>query len=147
MPRKFETLGEVNESGKVIIHRKHDLQMWLKGHSEKDIRLTFQVYSGARTSPQNRYYWGTIVQMIKIAINDLGNTYTSLEIHDFLKSEFNYSEVETPDGCYLKVPESTTKLDTIGFNEYKERIQHFASEVLGLYIPDPNEAEIFNKDK
>lgn len=142
MGRSLQLIGNISEYGVICFPAMFTLNQWKMDHKGKNIRVTFEEYSGQRTAPQNRYYWGVIVETIKSAINDLGNSYTADEIHDFLKKEFNYSEVETIDGHFLKVPESTTNLDTIAFNEYKERIQQFAAEVLNIYIPDPNESEI-----
>ena len=136
--RKLEVYGNIDDHGKVHVQSDLLLKAWLKERSEKKIRLTFEEFSGKRTNPQNAYYWEIMVPMIKIAINDLGNNFSTEENHDFLKREFNYQEVETPSGAYLNVPQSTTKLDTIGFSDFKEKVQHFASEVLNVYIPDPD---------
>lgn len=139
MARKIEVYGDINDEAKVNLKADIVLKQWIYDRKGKTIRVIFEEHKRHRSSPQNAYYWGVIVPMIRDAINDLGNSFTSDEVHDFLKREYNYHEVETHDGMYLKVPQSTTKLDTIGFNEYKDKIQQFASEILGIYIPDPNE--------
>lgn len=138
MQRKLEVYGNVDELAKVHVQSDLLLKGWLKEKRGKKIRLTFEEYSGKRSDPQNQYYWRVMVPMVRIAINDLGNNFSETEIHDFLKREFNGKEIETPSGAFLNMPQSTTKLDTISFNEFKERVQQFGAEVLNIYIPDPD---------
>lgn len=93
-----------------------------------------------RSNPQNRYYWGLVIPMIKTGIKDMGTDLTSEETHEFLKAKFNSSELinEETGQCEM-IPRSTTILTKLAFSEYVENIQQFASEFLNIVIPDPGE--------
>lgn len=92
-----------------------------------------------RSNPQNRYYFGLVVPMVKNGIKDLGTELTTEETHDFLKGKFNFSElINEATGQTEYIPRSTTILTKLAFAEYIEKIQIFASEFLGIVIPDPN---------
>lgn len=93
-----------------------------------------------RSNQQNRYYWGLVVPMIRKGIKELGTDLTHEETHEFLKSRFNKDELVNPGtGEMVEIPLSTTRLTKSEFGEYIENIQRFASEFLGLVIPDPGE--------
>lgn len=101
-----------------------------------------------RSTNQNRYYWGCVVQMIKDRMVELGNEVDSDLVHDFLKDKFNRKELFDKDGVIIgSVGESTTKLTTLEFEEYLEKVKRFASEVLDIYIPDPNKQNVLFNDE
>lgn len=135
----IELGGTISTDGKLSVYRQEDLMAWIKQNKEKAIVLSLKIKRMKRSNPQNSYYWGVVIPLVQKAINEYGNEYDSEDTHEFLKKEFNYKEVEIGDGYFIKLPESTTKLNTAEFNEYKEKIQQFASQVLNIYIPDPNE--------
>lgn len=93
-----------------------------------------------RSNQQNRYYHGLVVPMVRQGLKGIGNDVTLEETHEFLKAEFNYSEiVNTSTGEIKNIPLSTTRLTTIGFMEFIEKVQRWAAEWLGINIPSPNE--------
>lgn len=77
--------------------------------------------------------------MVRDAINSFGNEFSSDDVHDYLKAKFNSKEVETMPDNFIEVPQSTSVLDTKAFMMYLDEIKKFASAMLGIYIPDPNE--------
>jgi len=92
-----------------------------------------------RSLPENKYYWGVIV---KILSDELG--YTTNEVHEILKQRFISKVVflKTKDAVKeMRIPQSTTKLKTVEFEEYLSSIRQWASMELGIYIPTPNEIE------
>ncbi|RYZ34447.1 MAG: hypothetical protein EOP49_34525 [Sphingobacteriales bacterium] len=135
----IELAGHIDEFGKVKVFQDQDLKRWILENAGKDIRIRFQEKKKKRSNNQNSYYWGIMVPMVRRAINDLGHHLSEEDTHEFLKSRFNAQQIELTEGHYIDIPASTKGLTTIEFNEYKERIQQFASEMLGIYIPDPNE--------
>lgn len=139
MSKSVSIRGHVTDQGKLTLFNKEVLTRWLADNKEKNVLIEIEVKKAKRSLPQNNYYFGVVVPMIKSAMNEYGNDFTTEEAHEFLKSQFNYKEVEITDGHYINVPRSTTKLDTTGFQEYVLKIQQFASEMLGIIIPEPNE--------
>lgn len=109
--------------------------------SLQDGRYLIEVNSAdKRSSQQNRYYFGIVVPMIQKGILDLGTELTKDETHEFLKSRFNSVDiVNEGTGEVISVPRSTTGLNKEQFSQYIEKIQRFASEFLGIVIPDPGQ--------
>lgn len=103
---------------------------------KKRVLLSLRKYQEKRSNPQNRYYFGVVVKIIGLFIGEADPE----AVHDMLKNQFNY-EIKVVGGKEIRVPQSTADLDTDAFAQYIERIRAWASEWLGLYIPDPNECE------
>ena len=87
----------------------------------------------ARSVQQNKYLWA----IYDIISDHTGHT--DEEVHEIFKVMFLSRPVEIA-GKELMVPLSTTKLNTIEFEDYCESIRRFCSSNLSLSIPEPNEA-------
>lgn len=135
----LELEGIITEQGKLQVFNQPALKEWIRHNTGKGIVMSLKTKHKSRSSPQNSYYWGVIVPMVTDGINYLGNQFTKEETHEFLKAKFNFKRVDTPDGHYIDMPQSTSKLDTKEFMTYIENIQQFASMMLNVYIPSPNE--------
>jgi hypothetical protein len=144
MAKSIELKANINDRAKLCFAENAMLYRWLSDNRTKDVVVTIELSRKKRSNPQNRYYWEVVVQMVQSAINDFGNEFSKDETHEFLKAKFNYKEIEITDGHYIDVPRSTTKLDTVTFMDYVAKIQRFATEMLGIYIPDPNQEAIIN---
>lgn len=145
--QKIELIGRIDDAGKLTVFHRDALNRWVRTHRDSQVVLSISTKVKRRSNPQNAYYWGVIIPMVQEAMNSFGNDFDAEEVHEFLKKEFNWEEKNVGEGYFIKVPRSTTRLTTVEFSIYKERIQEFASSVLGIYIPDPNEAlEIDFKD-
>ena len=98
----------------------------------KRIELTLQKERNNRTLSQNRLYWGVVVDILADYFG-----YTAEEMHSELKRKFNpvhsKIDIDTTFGG------STTKLSTVEFTEYMEKIKRWASIEYHVYIPDANE--------
>ena len=81
-----------------------------------------------RSSQQNRYYHGVVVPAYKTAFVSFGHKVTTKEVHSWIKQRF--------------VIESTTKLSTTEWEEFIIKLQAYASNILNIQIPDPNEVII-----
>ena len=85
-----------------------------------------------RSGAQNAYYWGIVIDIISGATG-----FTPQEAHDAMR--FKFLTDRTGD---LPKVKSTAELTTVEFLDYVAQIQQWASESLGVYIPDPGEGEI-----
>jgi len=95
-----------------------------------------------RSLPQNAYYFGVVVPMIKEGLYEIGydNITRNEQAHKFLVEKFLQQEsVNKKTGEVIYITRSTTDLNTIEFNEYLEKCQKFGAEYLNIYIPSPNE--------
>lgn len=135
----LELGGTIDENGKLSVFREGDLRQWINAHKNQQIVLSLKLKGKKRSSPQNAYYWGVVVEMIKDRFNQLGNDFDADETHDFLKNRFNAKEIEAVQDHFIEIPMSTARLDTKDFMDYLAKIQQFASQFLGIYIPEPNE--------
>jgi len=99
------------------------------------VTLTISKARKARSQEQNRYYWGVVVKMLG---DHFG--YELEEMHSELKRKFN------PRPSRLDPSETfggtTTKLSTVEFNDYLDRIVRWAAMEYQVVIPDPSEVEV-----
>lgn len=137
--KMLELEGIITEDGKLQVYNQQAFLQWKRLNTSKRITLTIKVHYKRRSNPQNAYYWGVIIPLVTEGINHFGNAFTPEETHEFLKAKFNSRQVEVIDGHYLDMPQSTSKMDTREFMDFIERIQQFASMMLNIYIPSPNE--------
>lgn len=107
--------------------------------SGKEIEVTIRRKRKHRSDPQNRYYWGVVVEMIRAGMKDMGDELTPDQVHEFLKWRFLRAQRidETTGEILYEYAGSTTKLGTIQFSEYVEKCCQFAAEMLGVSIPLP----------
>lgn len=104
----------------------------------KDVTLTIE-RSTKRTSQQNRYYWGGVIPIIQYGMQEVGVKMSHDQIHELLKYKFLIEDVVTDDGeILMQTIGSTTKLNTVKFNEYIESIREWAWEYLSIEVPEPN---------
>ena len=135
----LEISGSISNEGKLTICNPPLLAEWRMKHAGKDVVLTLKLKRPKRSNQQNGYYWSVVVPLVQDALNGFGNEFDEMETHEFLKAKFNSVELEPVPDNFIEVPLSTSKLDTKGFMLYIEKIQQFASAMLGVYIPSTNE--------
>ena len=135
----LELGGTIDENGKLSVFRQDDLRRWINANRGQQVVVTFKLKGKKRSTKQNNYYWGVVVDMVMRRFNQLGNDFDADETHDFLKGRFNFKEIEAIPDHFIEIPISTSRLDTTEFMAYIAKIQQFGSEFLGIYIPDPNE--------
>ena len=118
---------------------------------DKDVEITIKK-TKTRSNPQNRYYWGVVVYLIKERFKELGYTRTDIQqdnvrspitrddVHTFLRENFLRDDWIVKDtGVVIgTVAKSTTELSTDEFVIYLENVRNWAVESLDIDIPDPN---------
>jgi hypothetical protein len=136
---KLEFTGRVTENGTLHIVHRAKFDEDIKRFSGKDIELLVQKKKAYRSSPQNRYYWGIIVELVMQGMNHVGNEMNKQETHEFIKANFNYKEIVNEEtGEVFRATLSTSELNKSEFSEMTEKIKRFAAEYLNVEIPDPN---------
>lgn len=107
-------------------------------HEGRDVWVSVVRQQHNRTLPQNKYYWGVVVDSIAGYIGE-GRE----ETHELLKARFLPSRsVELLDGKKLEMPATTRHLDVEQFTAYIESIRVWSAQWLGLSIPDANQVEV-----
>lgn len=101
---------------------------------EKTCPLCGHVRIKPRSNNQNAYYWKCIVEPIA---NEIGEN--SNEVHGMLKEKFLSPQFIMIDGEDFPLPKSTTKLDTIGQENYHRDIRIWAQSFLNMTLQLPNQ--------
>ena len=109
----------------------------LARHRGRDVWVTVSRQQHNRTMPQNRYYFGVVVEMVAGYIGESRD-----ETHALLKEKFlPRRRIELLNGKFIEMPPSTRELDVEQFTAYIEQIRVWAAQWLGLSIPDAGQVE------
>jgi hypothetical protein len=136
---KVELSGQISETGEVVIQNRRLLREWANKFRGKNIKIRIERAGSRRSHPQNAYYFGCVVEEVRLALLQLGHQMTKEETHEFLKNKFNMIPVANSVGEAIEVPGKTSTMTKSEFGEYIDRIAQFAAEYLGIVIPAPNE--------
>ena len=98
------------------------------------VDVIIEKQSKNRSNRQNKYLWAVCYKLIA---DHTG--YTDEEIHEILKYKFLRKHFTVGDEQY-DVGGTTTKLTTVEFEEYTEKIRRWGA-TLSINIPLPNENE------
>lgn len=140
---KIPFYGSVDDEGKLRIHNRKDFDKTLLAFKGKDIEGFYWKKRKRRSLNQNRYLWGVIYPMMAQGFRDMGHEdVTTSVVHEFCKARFISSEdqeIASPlSGELIVLKKTTTKLTTTLMMGYIADIHKFASEFLGIVIPDPD---------
>ena len=104
------------------------------------ILITVAEQKRQRSNPQNRYYWGVVVAMVRQMFIDYGTPVSAEQVHEYLKMNVGkmIDMLIDPKGNPAPFLRTTTKLSTQEFEDYMEKIRAWAAG-FGLIIPLPNE--------
>ena len=127
-------------NGKLVSNRK-PIQEAIATFEGKEIEISICKAKKKRSNPQNAFYWGVVVPIVRNGLIEIGYKLTNERTHDFLKERFLKEELVNEETGELlgSVSKSTASLTTTQFMEYMADINQFAAEFLGVTIPDPNE--------
>lgn len=105
-----------------------------------------RVFRKDRSNNQNSYYWGVIVHLLSEHTG-----FGTDEMHEILKHKFLRRTIWVPTKHGTKeqsvIAESTAKLTTKQFEEYTSNIRQWASQDLGVFLPEPNEVDYASTDR
>lgn len=95
-----------------------------------------------RSLPQNSYYWGVVVPLIKSGLREAGfdDVKTNDDAHLIIKHIHLKKEIVSKStGEVIDIAGSTTDLNVPEFMEFLDRVCKWSAEYLGVMIPIPNE--------
>lgn len=130
------------EDGKFKRNRNWILRA-LQQFEGKNITLTIEQTKSKRSNPQNKYYWGLVIPLIKEGLyNNYGQVFNTETIHYYLLSA-RFAPVNTlineDTGEVIDIKIRTSEMSKTQFSDYILEIQKFAAEFLNIEIPLPNE--------
>lgn len=138
--REMEFFGMVDDGGAFLQMRA--LQDTLRTLAGKYVTVKIKERKRRRSLSQNAYYWGVIVERIRIALFDAGHVMDSAEVHEMLKKDvMKLSRVIDIKGKLYVTSGTTTDKTTMEFETYMDIVREWAASELGLIIPLPNEEE------
>ena len=137
MASKKELRCDVNDLGKIPYQTALELSDFMIKNKSKTVTITLDA-GKKRSGLQNRYYHGVVVPFVMNLFHNVGHQEMNNEdVHEFLKQEFNKSNIEI-NGNYISYPKSTTDLNTDGFMDFIEKINQFTSSMFSVSLPPPN---------
>lgn len=145
---KLRYFGKV-ENGKLKITNRKGMLSDIERFEGKSVELTLSRRRNTRSNQQNAYMWGCVIPIVRQGLIDAGwerEKVNSAEVvHEILKDLFCPREevVNENTGEVMRLPATTTNITTTQMMEYISDIQRWASEFLGVYIPEPNEQTKF----
>lgn len=137
------TAAQVRD-GRLYLHNRRAFnEAVAKLPAEWELEVSVSRVQAHRSHALNRYYWGVIVRLIGEHTG-----YTIDETHDALKMLHLSKTLAMQNGNGEVVEEiviggSTRKLTNQEFQDYCGRIRQWASAHLDVFIPEPNESEMF----
>lgn len=119
----------------ILPYIKKAMALWIRTFKDgTEVEISIKKVSKKRSNKQNSFYWGVVILILS---DHFG--YDPDEMHMVLREKFlRIHDDKHPDFVIAK---STTKLTTIEFVDYIERIQRWAATEHQTYIPDPNQAD------
>lgn len=125
--------------GRLTLRSWNRVASELRHMRDGEVRVTIEKIRATRSPKQNAWYWGCVVGAVAEHTG-----YTPEEIHEIYKAKFLPKRLAFADGNgevqgEFVIGGSTTRLDTLDFAEYCERIREWAAETLHVNIPDPSE--------
>jgi hypothetical protein len=136
---KVEINGHVSETGEVVIQNRRLLREWANKFRGKSIKIRIERAGSRRSHPQNNFYFGVVVEEVRLALLQLGHQMTKEETHEFLKFKFNTVSIANDHGEELAVPGTTSTMTKTEFGEYIGKIAQWCAEYLGIVLPQPGE--------
>lgn len=126
------------KNGKLTLANRKRFEQDCREFKDGPIELTIKK-KNRRSNNQNAWYWGCVIEEIRIRMNDLGNRFDADTVHSFLKGKFNTVQVIDKEGVLIgDLPGSTTEMNKGEFSEYCDKIVQWAAEFLEISIPAPN---------
>ena len=130
--------GTIDAAGKLALDKRDKFLAYLHSLAGKRVQVIVEKLKRTRSNNQNRYYWGVVVKLIAQHTG-----HDSEQIHELLKQMFSpkWQMVVIVEDKMREVstPTSTTRLDTLAFEEYLDRCRLWAQDFLGVTIPLPGE--------
>lgn len=137
--RKIEIITTA-KNGRLIENRDM-IEQAVRAFDGKQVKLTIGLCHRQRSTRQNAYYFGVVVEHWRnIVRQEWGEIWSKEEVHHFLKSNLNFDElVDEETGLLLRKPRSTTENSTYKQEEYHKACRDLAWSMFNWTIPLPNE--------
>lgn len=125
------------ENGWFSLERLSD---YMKNAGDGLYKICLEKAYNPRSKDQNAYLWGCVYPLILDGLVELGWEFTNVtQVHEYCKARFTRKEiVNVESGRVMVLPQSTAEMNTAEMGAYFTTLQKFASEYLGVDVPDPD---------
>ena len=127
---------------------REQIKRAIESFEGKEITITFAKAKKYRSNNQNSYYWGVCIPLVQSGLKEAtGEYFGTNNIHyDILLKMFapELEIVNKSTGQIMTRQISSSDMTTPQFLEFIMEVQKWASEFLGINIPDPNEEILIN---
>ena len=130
----------ITVSNRILVNSKEFLELFKDLKDGKHL-VTVKDFR-KRSLPQNAYYWGVMVPLVKKGLYDAGydDVRTNDDAHEIIKHiHLRKRMVSKHTGDVIDIAGSSAELKVSEFNVFIENICKWAAEYLGIVIPSPNE--------
>lgn len=138
---KLQYTGTVN-AGRLHIRNRKAFDSDLLYFNGKEVLITIEKKKSKRSSPQNRYLHGPVLDIIRQGLLDAGfNEARSKDwVKDLVKFKFlKYEVVNEHTGEIITAVRGTSELTKSEFNDFIADLTQWCAEFLNVQIPEPNE--------
>jgi hypothetical protein len=141
---KVEAYGYM-EAGRLKILNDRRFKAELAALRDMDVHITIKK-KGKRSNQSLRYYWGVVIEEIRIELKRRGTIADPETIHAYLKQKFNPQRIVIEaTGEVIEMGGSTTDFNQEEMGEYLEKIIQWCAESLEIHISPPNtQTSMFN---
>ena len=110
------------------------------------IKITVQKVYRQRSSAQNRWFHGPVLQFVQDAyLSEWGENISLEQAKEKVKEYCHYKEIVHPKtGEIAKILLPTSELTTVEFEELNERVRKWLWDSMNYRMPEPNEQIEFN---
>lgn len=144
----MELVTQITNAGHLPRAERLRFDDTIRGLAGKRVRINVKLYQKKRSTSQNNFYWSQIVPRVTAMFREYGNYVDDEDTHEFLKMRVGKlaQVIVLPSNEVVKGLGSTTKLSTMEFEAYLERIRAWVAP-WGLVLPFPGEDIPDNADR
>lgn len=139
--------AKVSPEGIMTIQNRSAFNKELELFAGKEVEVIVKRKRSKRSNPQNRYFHGVAIPIIKHRLLELGfdEAHSNEWVKDFVKFNCLKIEVTNPDtGEVMETLGKTSGLTKSEFADMVERLERFCAEKLDIQLPMPGEVITLN---
>ena len=129
----------VSSDGKLPLIISQNIKKELLFFKNKHVQINIKGIGNNRSTKQNKYYWGVVIDDITLAINEAGGSIRPTMVHELLKNELGIHEMITVGNTQKEVCKSTAEYNPKEFEDYLEKCRAWAVDILNIEINLPKE--------
>lgn len=139
MQQRLEYIGGV-DGGKLPSYTSVQIRDALPLFNGKTIKITIEEKKKQRSPKQNRFYFGPMIQAVRLWLLDHGSVFSAQDVHEYLwRNVLKETEIVVmPDGSSFERRLSSADSTTKDWEKRMDIIRAWAAQ-RNLQLPFPNE--------